>query len=161
MNLFTETSFTQTKHPVVNDGKEGFNMDPNMVIVSVFDPDKGAQNNFKAHMLATDFLELLGVKFYELGVSAGTYVKDLSVAFAIEVPITNNTAILWEIRNMAKKFDQDFLVYIDGESQDAYLDDLMGSIDKIGKYTEVNREQALKNGKYYVDLTLDEYFVIK
>lgn len=129
-----------------------------MIIFSVTRPDTSTSENFRNHMLAGSLLKSLNVGFQELG---GLYKGQAEVSFAVNVPFTALEPTLAEIRKIAKRYNQDSILYVDNE-KNAYVDDLIGSVERVGKYLKLTRDEALRHKSYNVDLhTGDFYAVVK
>jgi hypothetical protein len=128
-----------------------------MIIFSVFQKDKPAKDNFTAHMLVESLLKTAQLDYKELG---GMYKGTPEQSFLVVAPFGHLSPVLANIRKIAKRYNQESILYIDNE-KNAYLDDLIGQVEKIGKLTPTTQEDAVKQDGYSLDLSTGQYYVIK
>ncbi len=128
-----------------------------LIIFSVFQSTEPTAVNFKNHMLVEYALKEKGLNFKEMG---GCYKGKMESSFAVLVPWCDTNELIEEISKIAQRYNQESILYVDNESI-AYLDNLHGTQEKVGKFTQTPTEEALQQDSYTLDLSTGLYYTIK
>lgn len=126
-----------------------------MIVFSVFRQDQNTQVNFRNHMLVSELLHADLLSFKEL---VGSYKGTLENSYMVFIPFERLPLAMEKIRKIAERYGQESMLYIDNENK-AELLYLNGHVEKLGRFTSVPREEALKHESFSLDLSTDTYYI--